>query len=54
MQGVHLPPDRDLDHLQADAHSQQSQPPQAEVALLERRSEASQADPEAWIIDRSA
>jgi hypothetical protein len=51
MQCVHLPPDSHLEHLQTDAHPEQRQPPETEVALLERGSEASQARPVAWIID---
>ncbi len=35
MQGVDLPADRHLEHLEADAHPEQGQPPQSEIALLE-------------------
>ena len=40
---VDLPADRHLDRLEADAHPEQGQPPEAEIAHLERGTEASQA-----------
>jgi hypothetical protein len=50
MQAVDLPPDRHLEHLQADPHPEQGQPPEAEIALLERGAEPSQAVAVAWVI----
>ena len=43
VQRVDLPADRDLEHLEADVHPQQCQPPETKVALPQRWAEASQA-----------
>ena len=42
--GIDLPADRHVEHLQADAHPQERQPPQTVVAHLQGRAEPSHAD----------
>ena len=45
VQRVDLPADHHLEHLEADAHPEQGQPPQSEIALLERRPDRLKASP---------